>query len=410
MRRLSRPKHSGRGRSNRHWVDTITAVPESPHSPIPLFDLKLETEDIEAVTDTLRSGWLTMGPRTEAFERAFADHLGSRNAVALSSGTAALHLAYRAAGVGPGDEVIVPSFTFVATVNAVLYCGGEPVFADIVGVDNPSIDPADVERRITPRTRAVTAVHFAGYPAAVDVLADLCRAHGLALIEDAAHAPSAELDGRKLGTFGLLGAFSLFSNKVLSVGEGGVLATDDDQLAAEARQLRSHSMTSMSWDRHRGHADSYDVVDIGFNYRLDEPRAALALARMRKLEPDIARRRELSLIYRERLAEVPEIILPFTAEDVARSSCYVMPIMLRRADQRPILRQILRDEFQVQTSILYPAVHEFSVYRERFPDVSLPETELAAASEVTIPLYPHMTEAEQERVLDGILHGLQARI
>jgi dTDP-4-amino-4,6-dideoxygalactose transaminase len=391
-------------------VDTITAVQESIRSPIPLFDLRLETEDIEAVTETLRSGWLTMGPRTEAFEQAFADHLGSRHAVALSSGTAALHLAYRAAGVGPGDEVIVPSFTFVATANGVLYCGGRPVFADILGVENPSIDPADVERRITPRTRAVAAVHFAGYPAAVDVLADLCRAHGLALIEDAAHAPSGELAGRKLGTFGLAGAFSLFSNKVLSVGEGGVLATDDDQVAAEVRRLRSHAMTSLTWDRHRGHADSYDVVDIGFNYRLDEPRAALAHSRMRRLASDIARRRELTVVYRERLAEVAEIILPFTAEDVARSSCYVMPIMLRRPDQRPMLRQILRDEYQVQTSILYPAVHEFSAYRERFPEVSLPRTELAARSEVTIPLYPHMTKAEQERVLDAILHSLQARI
>lgn len=377
--------------------------------PIPLFDLRLEPGDIEAVTDTLRSGWLTMGPRTEAFEHAFAVHLGARHAVALASGTAALHLAYRAAGIGPGDEVIVPSFTFVATVNAVLYCGGRPVFADIVGLENPSLDPADVERLITPRTRAVAAVHFAGYPAAVDVLADLCRERGLALIEDAAHAPSAQLDGRKLGTFGLCGAFSLFSNKVLSVGEGGVLATDDDQVAAQVRQLRSHSMTSMTWDRHRGHADSYDVIDIGFNYRLDEPRAALAFARMPRLEAEIKRRRELTLKYRARLVGVPDVILPYTAEDVARSSCYVMPIMLRRPDQRSRLRQVMRDEHQVQTSILYPAVHEFSAYRERFPGVSLTHTELAARSEVTIPLYPHMTSDEQERVLEAIVHGLGAR-
>lgn len=370
--------------------------------PIPLFDLRLETDDINAVDDTLRTGWLTMGPRTEALESAFAEHLGARHVVALSSCTAALHLAYIAAGVGPTDEVIVPSFTFVATANAVLYCGARPVFADVVGLENPSIDPDDVERRITRRTRAVTAVHFAGYPAAVDVLSGLCRDRGLALIEDAAHAPAAELAGRKLGTFGLAGTFSLFSNKVLAVGEGGLLATDDDETAARVRQLRSHAMTSTTWDRHRGHADSYDVVDIGFNYRMDEPRAALALARLARLEVDVHRRRELTLAYRRRLAGLPEIILPFTDEDVTCSSCYVMPLMLRTPSGRAAFRRALSECHGVQTSVLYPAIHEFSAYRQRFPGLSLPRTERAARCEVTIPLYPHMTDADHERVVRAI--------
>jgi dTDP-4-amino-4,6-dideoxygalactose transaminase len=370
--------------------------------PIPLFDLRLEPTDIDAVADALRSGWLTMGPRTEAFERAFAEHLGARHAVALSSCTAALHLAYKAVGVGPGDEVIVPSFTFVATANAVLYCGARPVFADIVGPEQPSIDPEDVARRITPRTRAVSGVHFAGYPAAVEAMAELCRDRGLALIEDAAHAPSAHVAGKKLGTFGAAGAFSLFSNKVLAVGEGGLLVTDDDEIAARVRRLRSHAMTSMTWDRHRGHADSYDVVDIGFNYRIDEPRAALALARLPRLEADIARRRELTRAYRARLADVTDILLPYTDQQVACSSCYVMPLMLKRPEMRPHLRRVLRDEHGVQTSVLYPAIHEFSAYRARFPRVSLPRTEHAARCELTIPLYPHMTDAEQGRVVDAL--------
>ena len=353
---------------------------------IPLFDLRLESEDIAAVTETLRSGWLTMGPQIEAFERAFAEHLGVRHAVALANGTAALHLAYKAAGVGPGDEVVVPSFTFVATANAILYCGARPVFADIVGLGDPSIDPADVERRITPRTRAVTAVHFGGYPAAVDVLAELCEDRGLALIEDAAHAPCAHLGGRKLGSFGLAGAFSFFSNKVLAVGEGGLLATDDDAVAATARRLRSHAMTSTTWDRHRGHADTYDVVDIGFNYRMDEARAALALARLSRLPAEVERRRQLTLNYRDALTNVPDIVVPYTVDDVARSSCYVMPIMLTTPDRRAELRRAMRETYGVQTSILYPAVHEFSAYRQRFPGVSLPRTELASRSELTLPL------------------------
>jgi dTDP-4-amino-4,6-dideoxygalactose transaminase len=374
---------------------------------IPLFDLKLAPADIDAVVETLRSGWLTMGPRVEAFEHAFSEHLGVRHAVALANGTAALHLACRAAGVGPNDEVIVPSYTFVATANAILYCGATPVFADILGVDNPSIDPAEVESRITPRTRAVVAVHFAGYPAAIDVLADLCRERELILIEDAAHAPSGQVGGRMLGTFGTVGAFSFFSNKVLSIGEGGLLATNDDSLAARARQLRSHAMTSTTWDRHLGHADSYDVVDIGFNYRMDEARAALAQARLSRLEEEVRRRRELTRTYRQRLKDLPGLIVPFTDEDVACSSCYVMPIMLADAARRFGLRRRLQEAHGVQTSILYPPVHEFSAYRRRFPRLSLPRTEQAGRSEVTIPLYPHMTVTEQDRVVRAIEDGLR---
>ena len=392
--------------TGRHRTPAVRAVSPGAGTPIPLFDLRLDAADIAAVTDALRSGWLTMGPRIEAFERAFAEHLGARHAIAVSSCTAALHLAYRAAGVGPGDEVIVPAFTFVATANAAIYCGARPVFADIVGLEDPSLDPIEVERLITPRTRAVTAVHYAGYSAPVDVLAALCRERGLALIEDAAHAPSAELGGRRLGTFGLASAFSFFSNKVLPVGEGGLLATNDDELAARARRLRSHAMTSTTWERHRGHAESYDVVDIGFNYRMDEPRAALALSRLARLEEEIRTRRALTCAYRRELAGLQDIIVPYREEHVARSSCYVMPIMLRDGERRPAFRAALRDAHAIQTSILYPAIHEFSAYRDRFPGVVLPRTERASRSQVTIPLYPHMSAVEQERVIIAIERSL----
>jgi dTDP-4-amino-4,6-dideoxygalactose transaminase len=373
---------------------------------IPLFDLRLEAEDLEAVADTLRSGWLTMGPRTEAFERAFAEHLGSRHAVALSSCTAALHLAYLAAGVGPGDEVIVPSMTFAATASAAVYCGATPVFAEILGQHDLSIDPEDVARRITPRTKVVTAVHFAGYPAPVDELAALCTDHGLALVEDAAHAPSATLDGRRLGTFGQAGCFSFFSNKILSVGEGGLLATDDDEVAATAKLLRSHAMTSGTWDRHSGRTDTYDVTALGYNYRLDEPRAALLLSRLARLEVDIARRRELVRGYREALKRLDGLTVPFRDDQLADSSCYVMPIMLDDPARQRDFRRFLLTERGVQTSLFYPGVHQFTAYRERFGQLSLPRTELAAGTEVTIPLYPHMTEAEQGQVVGAIADGL----
>jgi dTDP-4-amino-4,6-dideoxygalactose transaminase len=293
-----------------------------------------------------------------------------------------------------------------ATAAAVLYAGGTPVFADIVSLHEPVIDVNHVEALITPRTRAVVAMHFGGYASSVDQLADLCAARGLVLIEDAAHSPMATLDGRSLGTFGLAGAFSFFSNKVLAAGEGGLLATDDDDVAAFARSRRSHAMTRGSWDRHQGGPEDYDVPALGFNYRIDEPRAALLLSRLGRLEDDVARRRELTLRYRHLLEDLPGVIVPFSEEAVATSSCYVMPVMLEDHTRQGELRIALREQHRIQTSLFYPAVHEFTAYRTRYPELLLPKTELAARSEVTLPLYTHMTEAEQDRVLAAMAEEL----
>src|SRR3954449_7378548 len=294
---------------------------------VPLFDLRLDPEDVEAVMEVLRSGWLTMGPRTAEVEQAVAAHLGAKHAVAVSSCTSALHLAYLAAGVGPGDEVIVPAITFVASAAAVRYCGATPVLADVVGQDDLGVDPADVEARLSDRTRAVCAVHYAGYPAAIGALRELCESRGIALVEDSAHHPL----GRPLGASG---CFSFFSNKVLSCGEGGLLATDDDGVADTVRSLRSHAMTSGTWDRHRGHSTGYDVVGLGFNYRMDEPRAALLSAGLPGLAGDIARRRELVHRYRSLLRDLSGVSVPYRDDEVDTSSCYVMPVMAERAELR----------------------------------------------------------------------------
>ncbi len=376
---------------------------------VPLFDIRITDEERQAVDDVLRSGWLTMGPRTAEFEQSFAAHLGVAHALAVSSGTAALHLAYLGAGIGPGDEVIVPAMTFVATANAVRYCGGTPVFAEIRGEHDFGIDPDAVAKLITPRTKAVSAVHYAGYAAPVEALAALCEEHGLVLIEDAAHSPSATPVGsqRKLGTWGLAGAFSFFSNKVLGCGEGGLLATNDDEVAAAVKRYRSHAMTTGTWDRHRGHALGYDVVDLGYNYRIDELRAALLQARLGGLEDDIARRRHLVHRYRKRLVDVPGINLPYTDAEVDTSSCYIMPTTLADEDARDAIRTTLIDEYEVQTSVLYPAITEFTEYRgAEIP--ALPLTEHAARTQMTLPLFPHMTEEEQDWVLESLEKSLSA--
>jgi dTDP-4-amino-4,6-dideoxygalactose transaminase len=308
--------------------------------------------------------------------------------------------------VSPGDEVIVPSFTFVATAAAVIYCGATPVFADIVGEHDLSIDPDHVRELLSPRTRAVTAVHFAGYPAPVDRLAQLCEEHGVALIEDAAHAPSATLAGRKLGTFGRSGAFSFFSNKILSIGEGGLLATDDEQVARQARHLRSHAMSSGTWERHTGATTTYDVTGLGFNYRTDEPHSALALSRLSGLEDDIARRRELTRAYRQALADIDGVSVPFTDESVEQSSCYVMPVVLADAERRREVRDGMMSRHGVQTSIYYPPVHRFSAYVERYGQQSLPRTESEAAREVTLPPFAHLAPEQQRRVIDALTQEL----
>jgi dTDP-4-amino-4,6-dideoxygalactose transaminase len=374
---------------------------------IPVFDVRLEEQHLAAVADTLRSGWLTMGPRTQAFEAEFADHLGVPHAVALSSCTAALHLAYLAAGVGPGDEVIVPGITFVATAAAVRYCGGTPVLAEVLGPHDISLDPEDVARRIGPRTKAVCAVHYGGYAAPLTELRALCDEHGLVLIEDAAHSPDA-VDpgtGEPLGTVGLAGTFSFFSNKIISCGEGGLLATRDDAVADLARTRRSHAMTSGTWDRHRGHARGYDVTGVGFNYRMDEPRAALLSARLPGLRADIEERRRLTHLYRSALADVAGLSVPYRREQVDGSSCYIMPAVLDDPELRDPLRGAL-DRRGIQTTVLYPSINEFSAYTDSPGNGPLPRCEAIARSQLTLPLYPHLGEERLERVVLTVREGL----
>jgi dTDP-4-amino-4,6-dideoxygalactose transaminase len=372
---------------------------------VPLTDVQITEEDVDAVLDCLRSGWLTMGPRTEAFEGAFADYVGSRHAVAVSSGTAALHLAARAQQIEPGDEVIVPGLTFVASASAFRFVGAQPVFCDVESPTRPNLDPVDVERRLTPRTKAVVAVHFCGYPADVPALRELCDDRGLTLIEDAAQAVGATVDGtgRKTGTVGDIGCFSLFSKKQLCVGEGGMVVTDDDELAARVRSLRSHAMTTVTWDRHRGHANSYDVTDIGFNFRLDEPRAALGRSRLARLDADIAARRRTAWTYRDRLAGLDGLELAWDDTDVARGSHFAFPVLLENRRARDDFREALADR-DVQTT-WYPALHRFTEYRDQ-SGPAVPNVEAAADRHCALPLSSTFTEDQVEAVIRAVTTAL----
>lgn len=383
------------------------SVPE-----IPVFDVRVGDEELEAVERTLRSGWLSAGPQTEEFEQEFAAHLGAKHVLALSSCTAALHLACIAAGVEPGDEVIVPSLTFVATANAVRYCGAKPVFCDLVGGEGNdlNLDTTLVESLITERTKAVIPVHWAGYPVEIEDLEALCERRGLALIEDAAHAPWAHVGSRQIGTFGLAGCFSFFPNKVLGVGEGGALCTDSDEVAERVRRLRSQGMTATTMDRHRGNAMSYDVAEVGFNYRFDDLRAAIIRPRFARLGAEIERRRELIRRYRELLDGAEGIGIAYRGNDESRSSCYLMGILVE-PEIRSAVRARLREQHGVQTTV-YPATHQLGGYVREFGEVSLPRTENAADRLFSVPLFPHISAETQAHVADAVkesvAHELEA--
>jgi len=370
---------------------------------VPLSDVDLDEEEIQAVTSVLKSKWLTMGEVTQRFEQAFAEYLGVRHAFAVSNATVALHLANAALGIGPGDEVILPSLTFVATANAVKYTGAKPVFADITGYFDLDISPDAIAAAITPATKAITVMHYGGYPCDMPAINDIARQHGLVVIEDAAHAPGTELDGKKAGTFGDIGCFSFFSNKNLATGEGGMIVTDRDDLAEKIRLMRSHGMTTLTWDRHKGHAYSYDVVTLGYNYRIDEMRAALGLVQLSKLERNNARRAEITARYWEAFAPT-SLTLPFH-HSRGKSAYHIFPIILPQGVNRIGFIDHLRAK-GVQTSIHYPPVHQFSYYREQYPDVQLPITEDVAGREVTLPLYPTMSDEQIDIVIASVLSAL----
>lgn len=376
-------------------------------STVPLSDLTFDEQEEQAVLAVLRSRWLSSGEITQTFEREFAAFVGSRHAVAVTNCTAALHLALLAAGIGPGDEVLVPSLTFVATVNAIRYTGATPVFVDLVSEREWLLSPRDARAKVNSRTRAIVPMHYAGFPCDMAAIGDLARANGMRIVEDAAHGPGSWQGDRQIGTFGDAGCFSFFANKNLATGEGGMLVTDDETLAAKARNLRSHGMTTMSWERHRGHAYQYDVVALGYNYRLDEMRAAIGRVQLSKLPRNNEARERVHALYLEHLRDMPKIEIPFAGR-AERVSHHLFPVLLAKEVDRATLMRQLR-ELGVQTSVHYPPAHLMEIHRD-LTSAPLPITEAVASRELTLPMYPGMGGQEVEHVAAALRSCLRGAV
>jgi len=365
-------------------------------------------EEVEAVTKVLRSGWLSVGPETAAFERGFAEALGVGRAVAVSSGSAALHLALMALGIGPGHEVIVPSLTFVATANAVCLLGARPVFADVRSDQDLTIDPADVARLLRPSTRAIIAVHYGGWPADLKALRALADDAGVALVEDVAHAPVVQAGNAMLGTVGDAGCFSFFATKNLTMGEGGLVVARRPETLDTVRLLRSHAMTVNSWDREHGRDGAYDVVDVGFNYRPSEMAAALGRVQLGRLAADRRARAASVAQYVAGLASLP-VAMAFDPEQV--SAYHILPVLLPANIDRDEVQAGLR-EARIQSSVHYPPVHLFSAYRRRFGTGpgEVRRTEALSRRLLTLPLHANLSRADVALVCDSLARAIDRRL
>ncbi|MGG5817784.1 DegT/DnrJ/EryC1/StrS family aminotransferase [Falsiroseomonas sp. HW251] len=363
---------------------------------------QLGEDEKRALCETIDSGWITMGGRVRAFEEEFARRHGAADAAAVGSCTAALHLILAALDLGPGDEVLVPSLTFVATANSVLYVGATPVFVDIVSLARPLLSLADAEAKLTPRTKAVILVHFAGKLADREAWQTFARRHGLYLVEDAAHVIG--LEG--VGTFGEAAAFSFYGNKNMTTAEGGMVLARSPELLERVRRLRGHGMTTGTFERLLARHADYDVTMLGYNYRMDELRAAIGLVQLRHLDAWNEKRRVLRAAYEAELPrECPAVLIPFSDDEP--SANHIMPALLPKGVSRRGVAASMR-EAGVQTTMHYPPVHQLSFYRDRFPDRALPVTEEFCDCEITLPLHPKMRQSDVVRVVETLADAIRA--
>ena len=361
-------------------------------------------EEELAVIEVLRSGWLTQGPRVAAFEKHFAAYVGCDHAIAVSSCTTALHLALLVQDIGPGDEVICPSLSFIATANAIAYTGATPVFVDI-DPHTYNLDPACVNEAISPRTKAILVVHQVGLPAAMHDLLEVAARHGLPIVEDAACAIGSEYAGMRIGSpLGVMACFSFHPRKILTTGEGGMITTNDHRLAERLRHLRQHAMSLSDVARHEANrilTESYD--EVGFNFRMTDLQAAIGTTQLGRLPDFLARRRQLAEQYKDALRHLPWLILPHVPDECRHN---YQSYMVRLTDGLESLRdefmQALREK-NISTRRGIMAIHREAPYRTAPGSEHLPETEHVTDSGMILPLYHEMTDAEQGFIIESVL-------
>jgi len=352
--------------------------------------------DVQAVVEVLRSDWLTTGPKVDEFEAAFAARVGARHAVSFTSGTAALHAAAFAAGLRPGDEAITTPLTFAATSNCVLYCGATPVFADVTS-DTLNLDPEQIERKITSKTRAILPVDYAGHPADLNAINEIAKRHGLIVIDDACHALGAEYGDRRVGSIAEMTVFSFHPVKHVTTGEGGMVTTEDPRLAKTLRCFRNHGISTDARERQKSGQWFYEMVMLGFNYRLPDIACALGLEQLKRLDSNLARRREIAARYTDAFREVPGVIPPFTRSG-ANPAWHLYPIRLdlqKLSADRAQVFSALRAE-NIGVNVHYIPVHLHPYYRQQFGDRSgeFPVAEDAYARLVSLPMFHAMTEQD----------------
>lgn len=364
----------------------------------------IDEEDISAVIQVLRADWITTGPKVAEFEQAFADFVGAREAVAVSSGTAALHAAMYALGIGPGDEVLVPPMTFAATANCVVFEGGTPVFAD-VDPDTLLLDPAKVEAKITPHTKAILAVDYTGQPCDYDALRAIADRDGVMLVADACHALGGSYKGRPVGSLGDLSTFSFHPVKHITTGEGGMISTDDAGLAQRMRFFRNHGITSDHRQRAQQGSWFYEMVDLGYNYRMTDFQCALGMSQLHKLPGWVTRRQEIARHYDMALAEIPAIEPLSVRDDVSHAyHLYVicLDVTQLRATRAEVFAALGAEGIGV--NVHYIPVHVHPFYREHFgtgPGLC-PSAEAAYERILTLPIFPRMSDDEVDDVVTAV--------
>ena len=370
---------------------------------IQLFKLNFDNQEKNAVIDVIDSEWLTMGERTSKFEENFSKYHGKDvYATSTSNCTASLHMSLLALGIKDGDEVIIPALTFVADANVVRMAGAKPVLADCSSEDDWNVSAETINNCITPKTKAVIVVHFAGYTCNMPEIFKLCKEKNIKLIEDVAHAPGSSIGDKKSGTWGDVGCFSFFSNKNISVGEGGMAITKDADIHNKLQYLRSHGMTSLTFDRHKGRSISYDVTKPGLNYRIDEIRSALGIIQLSKLDEGNKRRKSLTELYRSELKD-SKFSMPFSIRPNNEIASYhILPILLPEDFKREDVINYLKSN-KIQSSIHYPAFWEFSAFKKDFNKTDTPITNIITKRQLTLPLYPTMSDNDVKKVCRTLL-------